>query len=609
MTTTDTATRPAPAPATPPHDSPPVPQRRIRATQWRPDDRWPTRRPRAGQVATAQVAVAVLVAALGRGALPMVAAVLLAAALLVLAWYRVRQRWLYEWLGIGLGYLARRRAIAAAAGGTALLDLVHPGSTLRPVELAGTPAVLLDDPDGLVALLEIGDPADLLGDGAKQLPAPASLLPASTEPVPVVRIQLVLAGAAAPAVGLGGGPAATSYRQLTDGRLAGWEQAVLAVRVSRAEGWPDEALRQVLTGTVRRLVRRLAPVAVRPLGGEPALRILAELAHHDGREVRESWQAVRSGGLLQSTFRLLRWPAAEAAPRLVPQLLTLPATVTTVSLHAEAGRSAATGLAVRLSAVTAAELSAAAQALRRVVAAGGGAVERLDGAQLAGLAATLPLAAPGASPIAGPAELMLPYGSAGLMVGANRHGDAVTLRLFRPTGTRVMLVGGLPAAQLLAMRALALGARVVVQTIRPRAWEPFVRAVSLPGTAIPLVPPGRPVPGEPATPLAPVLVVLDAPPPSGPRPGVAWQTTLLVRDELTPTDADALGRADLAVLQPLSQAEAAVAGAALGLGESAQWLTRIRHDMVAVVNRRALRWAVLAGTPIEAQLVGRPSRA
>ncbi len=324
--------------------------------------------------------------------------------------------------------------------------------------------------------------------------------------------------------------------------------------------------------------------------------------------MRESWQAVRSGGLLQTTFRLRRWPTADAVPRLVPRLLALPATATTVSLHAGADRPASIGLTVRLSAATAAELSAAAQALRRVVATGGGAVERLDGAHLAGLAATLPLARSGARPIPGPAELVLPHGSAGLMLGANRHGNAVTVRLFRPVGTRVMLVGGLPAAQLVAMRTLALGARVIVQTTRPHAWEPFVRAMSRPGRTIPLVPPGRPVPAEPVTPLAPLLVVLDAPPPTGPRPGVAWQTTLLVRDELTPADADALGRADLAVLQPLSQAEAAIAGTALGLGESAQWLTRIRHDMVAVVNRRALRWAMLAGTPIEAQLIGRPSR-
>lgn len=85
-------------------------------------------------------------------------------------------------------------------------------------------------------------------------------------------------------------------------------------------------------------------------------------------------------------------------------------------------------------------------------------------------------------------------------------------------------------------------------------------------------------------------------------------STLVVRDELTPADVDTLGRADLAVLQPLDPSEAALAGTALGLGGAAEWLTRIRDDMVAVVNRRALRWALLSPTPIESQLVGRPGR-
>jgi hypothetical protein len=96
--------------------------------------------------------------------------------------------------------------------------------------------------------------------------------------------------------------------------------------------------------------------------------------------------------------------------------------------------------------------------------------------------------------------------------------------------------------------------------------------------------------------------------PGGDGPDPAWCTRLVVRDGLTPADTDLLGRADLAVLQPLDGREAALAGAALGLGGSAQWLTRIREDMVAVVNRRALRWALLSPTPIESQLVGPPAR-
>ncbi|WP_233196786.1 type VII secretion protein EccE [Verrucosispora sp. ts21] len=572
-----------------------------------PGDRWRDLRPRAGQIVATQVALAAPVAALGRGLPTMLAAAALAGAVLFLAWCRVRRRWLYEWLSISLGYATRRRTVTPDGGPVALLDLVAPDTVRHPVELAGSSAVLLDDPGGVVALLEFGDRADLLGDGGQQLPSPASLLPADPGDGPPVRVQLVLS--AVPVTGAGGGPAATSYRQLTQGRVAGRERVVLAVRVARAEGWSEQALRNTLASTVRRIVRRARPLSIRPLGEPAALRVFAELAHYDGRPVRESWQAVRSGGLLQTTFRLRRWPAPEAARHLVSRLLQLPATAVTVSLHAEAGATATTGLTVRIGASTPAELSAAARALRALVTAAGGLVQRLDGAHLPGFADTLPLAPPVPVATGEGAGLELPYGSAGLVVGTNRHGSPVTVRLFRPESTRVMIVGGVRAAQLVTMRAMALGSRVVVQTTRPQLWQPFVRGVGTPGEPIPLLPPGRQIETGPGTPLSPVLVVLDAPPPTGgPRPGAAWQTTLLVRDELTPADADALGRSDLAVLQPLSRTEAGIAGAALGLGDSADWLTRIRHDMVAVVNRRALRWAVLAGTALEAQVVGRPSR-
>ncbi|MEH0844541.1 type VII secretion protein EccE [Micromonospora sp. CPCC 205711] len=565
---------------------------------------------RAGQVAAAQVAVALPVAALGRGVGPTVLALAGAALLAALAWARWRGRWLFEWLGTGVGYLTRRRALAPAAGPQALLELVLPGATLRTVELAGGPVAAVDDAAGLTALLDLGDPGDLLGDGPRALPAPATLLPPGAPEQPPVRVQLLLH--ASPAVA--GGTAGTSYRQLTEGRLPGQERALLAVRVLRVDGWSDEELRRALSGTVRRIVRRLGSTTTRPLGAPAALRVLGELAHHDGDQpTRESWQLVRSGGLAQAAFRLRRWPdpRADLGRRLVPRLLALPATATTVSLCAgpRVGADSApvpVEATVRLSAWSVAELDAAAQGLRRLVADAGGEVVRLDGAQLDGLAATLPLAVAGVPAVDGPEQLELTLGDAGLMVGANRHGGAVTVRLFRAEGTRLALVGGVRAAQLLVLRAMALGAVVVVRTGRPREWEPFVRGV---GGAVAVVPPGRSVARAAGSPLRPLLLVADAgTAPAESTPGAAWSATLVVRDELTPADLDALGRADLAVLQPLDPAEATLAGAALGLGGSAEWLTRIREDMVAVVNRRALRWALLSPTPIESQLIGRPGR-
>lgn len=572
---------------------------------------------RAGQLVTAQVAAALVLTALGRAAPVTTAAVLVAVLLVAAAWVRVRGRWLFEWLGTAVGHLTRRRALAGPAGAAELLDLVAPGTVIRSTELTGGPAAVLEDTTGLVALLELGDPGDLLGDASQAIPAPSALLPPAGPDVPPLRVQLLLAGAPAP-VPAAGGTVGTSYRQLTDGRLAGRERAVLAVRVLRVDGWSEEDLRRVLAGTVRRIVRRLGSLTARPLGVPAALRVLGELAHHDGHPVRESWPTLRSGTLVQATFRLIQWPPAggTGGQRLVPRLLALPATATTVSISA--GPSPITGalgvpteLTVRVAAWTATELAAATEALHRLVTGLGGELQRLDGAHLGGLAATLPLAltAPGAQLRPAMDDWELTLGDAGMMVGTNRSGGAVTVRLFRPESTRVLLVGGVRGAQLVALRALALGALVVVQTARPRAWEPFVRGVGAPGGTIPLIPPGRPVADGVGTALRPLLLVVDAGPVSAEaEPGPPWRATLVVRDELAPADVDALSRADLAVLQPLSAAEATLAGAALGLGGSAEWLTRIRDDMVAVVNRRALRWALLSPTPIESQLIGRPTR-
>ncbi|WP_374102626.1 type VII secretion protein EccE [Micromonospora sp. D93] len=609
-----------------------IPRRRSPVDRWVTVGRRAGAAVRAGQLVAAQVAAALVLVALGRPAPVVAVAVLVAVLLVAAAWVPVRGRWLFEWLGTAIGRLTRRRALTGPAGAAELLDLVAPGTVVRSTELTGGPAAVLEDTTGMVVLLELGDPGDLLGDASQAIPAPAALLPPTGPDQPPLLVQLLLAGAPAP-VPSAGGTVGTSYRQLTDGRLAGRERAVVAVRVLRVNGWSEEDLRRVLAGTVRRIVRRLGPLAARPLGVPAALRVLGELAHHDGEPVRESWSAIRSGTLVQATFRLIQWPDAGGAAgrRLVPRLLALPATATTVSMCAGPSptmttssgppttNGAPTELTVRLAAGTATELAAATEALVRLVTDLGGKLRRLDGAHLGGLAATLPLAltAPGAQPrppsagaqpSAAADDWELSLGDAGMLVGTNRHGRAVTVRLFRPESTRVLLVGGVRAAQLVALRALALGALVVVQTARPRAWEPFVRGVGAPG-AIPLLPPGRAVADGIGTALRPLLLIVDAGPVAAEAtPGPPWRATLVVRDELTPADVDALSRADLALLQPLTSAEATLAGAALGLGGSAEWLTRIREDMVAVVNRRALRWALLSPTPIEAQLIGPPTR-
>jgi type VII secretion protein EccE len=506
-----------------------------------------------------------------------------------------------------------------------LLEFVAPGSRVEQAELAGEPAAVIVDGRGMTAVLELGDPAGLLVETLPALPSPSALLPPAGPDVPPVQVQLLFSGVPAPAVRAGGGTPANSYRQLTEGRLLGHSRVLLAVRVLRAEGWADEDLRRALSSLVRKLPRRLGGVPVRALGEAAAMLVLAETAHHDGAgPVLESWPGLRLGEWVQATFRLQRWPdqRSETARRLVTRMLALPAAATTVTLTA--GPRSAVGaptvsLDVRMAVPDEPALAVATQALRRLLSAERAHARRLDGEHLSGLAATLPLGGVRAEVPGRPAggklpadaldDLELAVAGGGLMLGSNRHGAPVLARLFRPEQTRAVLVGGVRCAQLVTLRAMALGARVVVQTARPAAWEPFVRGAAVPGESIAVFPPGRALEIPPGSALHPLLVVVDVGP-VGPdtRPGRGWQATLVVRDEFTSADVDVASRADLLLLQPLRPDEAALAGSTLSLGDAAQWLTRIRPDMVGVVNRRAVRWAALSQTPIEAQLIGPPTR-
>jgi type VII secretion protein EccE len=572
---------------------------------------------RAGQVVGTQAAVALPVAAWAHGPLAAVGAALIAAAVLAVVWVRVRRRWLYQWIGLAVRYRARSRTLPGTAHAADLLRFVAPDAS---IDAEGVVA----DRRGLTALVELDDLGVVRAESAPRLPSPAALLPPDDPDLPPARIQLLVSASPAPAARLGGAPPAISYRQLTEGRVPASERAVLAVTVLRCEGWSEPDLRRALTSLARRAGRRVAPLRARPLAGDAALRVLVELAGQRGdHPAREGWAGVHLGGLLHAAYRLRRWPdlRAETARRLVPRLLSLPTTAATVAVGAgpRSGSAVAADLTVRLTAGSPAHLSAAGQAMRRLLSAEGATAARLDGEQLPGLAATLPFGAGGRRvpgrrgeppiPAASIDALDLPYGVAGLVVGTNRHGAPVVVHLFRPDRTNAVLIGGIRAAQLLAFRAMALGARVAVQTTRPRAWEPFVRGASAPGEAVTLLPPGRPPDGPPPDPLQPLLLVVDiGPVPSDRTPGPAWQALLVVRDDLSAADVDAVGYADLVVLQPLRTDEAALAADALGLGEAADWLTRIRDDMVGVVSRRTVRWALLSPTAIESHLIGPPAR-
>ena len=172
-----------------------------------------------------------------------------------------------------------------------------------------------------------------------------------------------------------------------------------------------------------------------------------------------------------------------------------------------------------------------------------------------------------------------------------------------------MLVGGIRCAQLVVLRAMAIGARVVVQTARPGAWEPFVRGAAGPEGSISVVLSGRTIEVPPGSALSPLLAVVDVGATGvEEQPGLGWQATLTIRDDIVSADVGAVSRADFLLLQRLRAEEADLLRDAIGVGDAAAWFAKIRPDMVGLVNRQVVRWAVLAQTPIELQLIGSASR-
>lgn len=573
-----------------------------------------------GQIVATELAVALLLIGTLAGPVATVGLAVVAAALIVLAWARLRGRWLFQWMRIWLSYRTHRRTLAPGSDAMALLQLVRPTATIDMMELDGEPGAVIADAEGLTAMLEIGDDT-LLPGGPVVIPSPAALIPPPAPNTPRFRLQLVFGSVPA----AGPGPAPAAYRQLTEGRLAASERAILAVHVPVAEGWEESDLRRALSGAIRKVRRKLDGVPSRILDDEDAVRALQELAAHDGAHpIREAWSGVSTGGLVHASYRLRRWPdlRTEAGRDLLVRLLALPARAVTVGLtigpwiDGEAAE-LRTDLVVRLTSTDVNGLTAAATALGRVLGDNKAAANRLDGEHLEGLEDTLPLggSAPAelptevehgtARPAAPLATLRAPVGAAGLMIGPNRRREPVTVRFFRPRATRAMLIGGMQSAQLLTLRALALGARVVVQTGRPPAWERFFRNLGGPNDSLAIVAPGQPLAVPTATQLRPLLMVVDVGPVGADRsPGHPWQTTLVLREDLSPVDIDALGHADLALLQPTTADAAALAVSVLGLSDNQkEALSRPVPGLIGVVHRRSVRWASLGTAPMEQQLL------
>ncbi|GIJ67871.1 hypothetical protein Voc01_027880 [Virgisporangium ochraceum] len=207
------------------------------------------------------------------------------------------------------------------------------------------------------------------------------------------------------------------------------------------------------------------------------------------------------------------------------------------------------------------------------------------------------------------ALLGVPLPGAGMVLGYDIDAATASIRLFRPEPTRVALVGGEWAFHVLALRALALGARVAVFTATPERWEGFGEWATGRAGRVATFPPDQAV-IVPASAHEPALLLYDVGLTGAPSmtPLGPWQTRLTVLRQLTTYGVPTLQESSVVMAQRLSKAEADLISSTMRLSsEAGAWMQTLTDDGLAVLVGGEERFVRLTLADVEKQL-GSPQR-
>ena len=195
-------------------------------------------------------------------------------------------------------------------------------------------------------------------------------------------------------------------------------------------------------------------------------------------------------------------------------------------------------------------------------------------------------------------------GRAGLVIGEDMHGQPVGIQLFGPKPTGILVVGRLRLAQIIGFRALAIGARIYVQSSDPAKWNALAAHAS----------------EMEANPRAsfvdwlnrPNLTITDATSAGavsfGVTPKASLSSVLLIKNDFIAADAAIFHEADVTLLQPLPPAQAELLASAMNLpSDQASYFSQIGPDVVTIVSRGEINWVRLAVTSIERYVIGDPT--
>jgi type VII secretion protein EccE len=372
----------------------------------------------AAQAVAWQVVVITVLIALQQRPVVMIPLLVGAALLLAISVMRSNGRWAYQWLGLRLRFACRRR-VATVGAGASVSELLRPflrGVRLETIEIDDVDRALLCHAGGISLVLEV-TPADtsMVVDSAPTVPPPTVLLPPADEAGPPVAAQLVVQTTPAPGAYRAHGVVARSYQSLAQGmvpaRRRSWI-ALQALRMPADEDADDQELRRALIRAVSRLQRRLRRAGMRgnaldrtqlaaDLGALSDAMAVRQAGGAPGVQLCEHWDSWSAGSHPQVAYRLLEWPdlGTQAGQEFFDQLVSLPTVATTVGIAARHAMTPADGAdrtdieleaALRVT-VAPDHPDLAANQLRDLTRRHRVRMQRMDGEQVFGVAASLPL--------------------------------------------------------------------------------------------------------------------------------------------------------------------------------------------------------------------------
>ncbi|MFC5725002.1 hypothetical protein ACFP1Z_33160 [Streptomyces gamaensis] len=204
------------------------------------------------------------------------------------------------------------------------------------------------------------------------------------------------------------------------------------------------------------------------------------------------------------------------------------------------------------------------------------------------------------------ADLALPVGDDGVVVGVDAREAPAVLGLARPVPFDAVLIGGAWTAQVIALRAVGTGIRVAVETGRRQVWAALAQAAGGGQPWITLHDVGRVPPQGPSV-HGPVLVLRDcgARPPRGRTVPAPWQPVLTLLPYLGPEAQRLVEGADVVGVQRVSPDEARLLGGLLELPPAeVAALPTLRDGVTLWCDRRARTYVDTRPSEAEVGLLG-----